>query len=145
MGQRTPRAARIHAKDAAATAQTLGVRLGDGELLVPHCLFVLGLTWFLSALAVYVRDVAQTIGIVVTMLMFLSPVFFPASALPADWRVLVDVNPLAAPIEQFRDLVVWGRLPDVAAVTRSAALGALTAWAGYAWFQKARRGFADVL
>jgi lipopolysaccharide transport system permease protein len=114
-------------------------------MLLPYFLFVLGMTWFVSALAVYVRDVGQTVGVLVTMLMFLSPVFFPASALPADWRVLLDFNPLALPIEQFRDLVVWGRLPDVAAVLRSAALGVLAAWAGYAWFQKARKGFADVL
>jgi lipopolysaccharide transport system permease protein len=114
-------------------------------LLVPYFLFVLGLTWFISALAVYVRDVSQTIGVVVTMLMFLSPLFFPASALPADWRILVHVNPLALPIEQFRDLVVWGRLPDASAVAWGGAFGAITAWAGYAWFQNARRGFADVL
>jgi lipopolysaccharide transport system permease protein len=114
-------------------------------LIVPHALFVLGLTWFISALAVYVRDVAQTLGVVVTMLMFLSPLFFPASALPGDWRVVVDINPLAPPIEQFRELVVWGRLPEAGALMRSGILGVLTAWAGYAWFQKARRGFADVL
>lgn len=114
-------------------------------VLLPFCLFVLGLTWFFSALAVYVRDVAQTIGVMVTMLLFLSPVFFPSSALPADWRVLAHVNPLALPIEQVRDLVIWGRLPAPADVLRTSVIGLVTAWAGFAWFQKARKGFADVL
>jgi lipopolysaccharide transport system permease protein len=114
-------------------------------VLVPHCLFVLGVTWFISSLAVYVRDIAQTIGVLVTMLMFLSPVFFPTSALPPEWRGLIDLNPLALPIEQARDLAVWGRLPTATGLMRTWLVGAVTAWAGFVWFQSSRRGFADVI
>ncbi len=114
-------------------------------VLAPYCLFVLGLSWFVSALAVYVRDVAQTIGVAVSALMFLSPVFFPSSALPAKWRFLVTLNPLAAPIEQSRELLMWGRAPDGLDLLRVWLVGAAIAWIGFAWFQKVRKGFADVL
>jgi lipopolysaccharide transport system permease protein len=114
-------------------------------VLLPFCLFVLGLTWFFSALAVYVRDVAQTITVVVTVLMFLSPLFFPPNALPEAWRFLVVINPLAQPIEQVRQLVIWGQWPDAAGVLQSYLIGAVVGWAGLIWFQRARKGFADVL
>lgn len=114
-------------------------------VLLPFCFFALGLTWFFSALAVYVRDVAQTITVVVTVLMFVSPLFFPPSALPEAWRFLVVINPLALPIEQVRQLVIWGQWPAAGGVLQSYLIGAVVGWAGLIWFQKARKGFADVL
>ncbi len=114
-------------------------------VLAPYCLFVLGLTWFFSALAVYVRDVSQAIVVLVAISMFLSPIFFPSSALPAEWSLLIQVNPLAIPIEQARDLVIWGRPPSPADLATTILVGLISAWTGFAWFQKARRGFADVL
>jgi len=114
-------------------------------LLIPYCLFVLGVTWFISSLAVYVRDVGQTIGVVITMLMFLSPIFFPSSALPEEWRMLTTLNPLADPIEQVRGLLIWGKVPELTEYGMTAVIGATVAWLGFAWFQRVRRGFADVL
>lgn len=114
-------------------------------VLAPYFLFVLGLTYFISALAVFLRDIGQAIGVLVTMLLFLSPIFFPASALPVEWRVLTLVNPLAIPIEQARELLIWGRLPPLSGFVYSTVLGVIVSWTGLAWFQKVRKGFADVL
>jgi lipopolysaccharide transport system permease protein len=114
-------------------------------LILPLCLFTLGLSWFLAALGVYVRDVGQIMPPVVTGLMFLSPIFYPISALPPRIRPLVEYSPLAYSIETVRDAVIMGVLPDAAAWLTALALGILSAALGLAFFQKTRKGFADVL
>ena len=107
----------------------------------------LALTWLLSALGVYVRDLGQVLGIVVSMLMFLSAVFYPLSALPVRWQPLLLLNPLVAVIEQTRDVAVKG-LPPSAWPISAERQGCWDCWpasSASAAFQKARRGFADVL
>lgn len=114
-------------------------------ILVPFCIFVLGLSWILASLGVFLRDVSQFIGIVTTAMLFLSPVFYPASALPEGYRRLLYLNPLTPAIESSRDVLCWGQRPDFWLLLVYS-LGAIVfAWLGFAWFQKTRRGFADVL
>jgi lipopolysaccharide transport system permease protein len=113
--------------------------------LVPLVLLTLGATWLLSALGVFLRDVGQTVGLLTTVLMFASPVFFPVTAIPEQYRAVMYLNPLTFIIEQWRDLLIWGRppaWPELAAMT--VATGVF-AWVGFVWFQKTRHGFADVL
>ena len=114
-------------------------------VLLPLVFYSIGVSWFLSSLAVYIRDVAQTTGLITSVLMFTSPVFYPSSALPERYQPLLYLNPLTLVIEQFRDVVIWGRMPDWKATSLSLALSLAVAWLGFAWFQKTRRGFADVL
>jgi lipopolysaccharide transport system permease protein len=108
-------------------------------------LFIMGLTWGLASLGVYLRDVSQFIGLTVTVLMFLSPIFYPVSALPAEYRYLLRLNPLTPAIEQARDVLLWGKVPDMTMVGVYLVGAAVVAWLGFAWFQKTRKGFADVL
>jgi lipopolysaccharide transport system permease protein len=114
-------------------------------VLVPLLLFTLGGTWLLASLGIYLRDVAQIVGIMTTVLMFLSPIFYPVSALPEHYRFLLMLNPLTPIIEQARDVLYWGKLPDWDLIGICTAIGLFMAWAGFAWFQKTRKGFADVL
>jgi lipopolysaccharide transport system permease protein len=108
-------------------------------------MLTLGLAWMLASLGVFLRDVGQTIGLVTTVLMFLSPVFYPMSALPPQFRPLMLANPLTFIIEQSREVLVWGRVPDGGSLLIYSLVAAAVAWLGYAWFQKTRKGFADVL
>ncbi len=114
-------------------------------VLLPMVLFTLGLCWALASLGVYLRDLAQLMPILTTMLMFLSPLFYPLDAVPKDFRVLFVLNPLATTMEQMRDVTFMGTgiawRPYAALLAGSTAV----AWAGFWWFQKTRRGFADVL
>jgi lipopolysaccharide transport system permease protein len=114
-------------------------------LLLPLVLLTMGVTWFVASVGVFLRDVGQTTGIVTMVMLFLSPVFFPVSALPAGYQVLLHVNPLTFMIEQARDVLVWGRLPDWQGLAVYFLASLLVAWLGLVWFQKTRRGFADVL
>ena len=81
-------------------------------VIAPFCLLVLGLGWFLASLGTYLRDIGQILGTVVTALMFLSPVFFQRASLPAWVGPWIVLNPLTIPIEQTREVLLWGHLPD---------------------------------
>jgi lipopolysaccharide transport system permease protein len=112
---------------------------------VPLMVATVGVCWWLASLGVYLRDAAQIVSLVTTVLMFMSPVFYPVSALPKEYAGFINLNPLTIIIEQARDVLIWNRWPDPLAVLLSFAVSALIAWLGFAWFQKTRRGFADVL
>lgn len=114
-------------------------------ILVPLALLTLGTSWLLASLGVYLRDTTQFIGILVTAMMFLSPIFYPATSLPADQRWILDLNPLTPAIEFTRDVLIRGRMPDASRFAGYCALSAAVAWFGFAWFQKTRKGFADVV
>ncbi len=108
-------------------------------------IITLGLAWMLASLGVFVRDVGQTIGIMTTVMLFLSPVFYPVTALPEAVRPWLLANPLTFIIEQARAVLIWGRMPNWVGLGEYALVAIAIAWAGYAWFQKTRNGFADVL
>ena len=114
-------------------------------VLLPLIILTLGCAWILSSLGVFIRDVSQTIGIVTTVMMFLSPVFFPVTSLPEIYRPLIMANPLTFIIEQSREVLIWGHLPDWIGLGIYAVVATIVAWVGYVWFQKTRKGFADVL
>jgi lipopolysaccharide transport system permease protein len=114
-------------------------------VLLPLLLFTMGLSWALASLGVFLRDVSQIIGIFTTVLMFLSPIFYPATTLPEKYRPLLFMNPLTPVIESTRDVLYWGKIPSFAMLGVYSLIGALIAWLGFAWFQKTRKGFADVL
>lgn len=114
-------------------------------IILPFVLFILGLSWALASLGVFLRDVSQVIGIITTVLMFLSPIFYPATALPETYRHWLYLNPLTPVVEQTRDVLFWGKAPDFALLGLYWMATAAIAWLGFAWFQKTREGFADVL
>lgn len=114
-------------------------------VIMPLALFCLGMAWILSAIGVFLRDVGQTIGVFVTGLMFLSPIFFPLSAIPPRWQAFAKLNPLVFPIEQARNIQVWGNYPNWIEWLIYTLVASLIACLGFAFFQKTRRGFADVL
>lgn len=114
-------------------------------VLLPLVLFTLGLSWMLASLGVYLRDVGQIVGVFTTALLFLSPIFYPVTALPAEYQTLLHLNPLTPVIEQTRQVLVWGKLPDLGFWGGAMVAGSAAAWLGFAWFQKTRKGFADVL
>ena len=114
-------------------------------VLLPLVIFTLGLAWMLASMGVFLRDVGQVIGIITTVMMFLSPVFYQVTALPEEFRPWLMANPLTFIIEQAREVLIWGHLPNWMGLGGYTLVAAAIAWAGYAWFQKTRKGFADVL
>lgn len=106
---------------------------------------LLAIAWSLSALGVYLRDIGQFVGIFSSMLLFLSPIFFPVHAMPEAARGLVYFNPLVTPIEQLRAVTVQNSAPDMGALLPHFLLSVVAAMLAYALFRRLSRGFSDVL
>ena len=114
-------------------------------IILPFALFIMGLSWALASLGVFLRDVSQFMSLIITTLMFLSPIFYPASSLPETYRWILYANPLTPVIEMTRDVLFWGKLPNVTILGTYWLTTGFIAWLGFAWFQKTRKGFADVM
>ena len=114
-------------------------------ILLPFSLFIMGLSWWLASIGVFLRDVSQVIPPLITAMMFLSPLFYPLSALPSNYQPLLYLNPLTITIEELRNLLYWGKGPDYIMLLGYSFLSLIVAYIGFVWFQKTRKGFADVL
>ncbi len=114
-------------------------------IILPLAILITGCTWVLASLGVYIRDINLTIGIITTVMLFLAPVFYSISALPEAYQPYLLLNPLTFIIVQAREVLIWGHIPDWGGLTIYSVIALLVAWVGYAWFQKTRKGFADVL
>lgn len=112
---------------------------------IPLLLMTLGLAWFLASCGVYLRDIGQVIGVITTVLMFLSPIFYPVAGLPEKFQGIMHFNPLTYIVEETRNVMIWGKSLDLLHWSYWTATSALIAWLGFAWFQKTRKGFSDVL
>lgn len=114
-------------------------------VVLPLLLITLGFSWILAALGVYLRDVAQVVSVFTLVLMYLSPIFYPVSMMPEAYRPFMKMSPLTFTVEQVRDVMMWGKGMDWLGWGISMLFAMAIAWVGFAWFQKTRRGFADVL
>lgn len=114
-------------------------------VILPFIVGILGISWFLASVGVFMRDVNQTVGILTTALMFLSPVFYSVDNLPPKFKSLVLANPATFIIEQARVVLIWGNMPNWFGLGIYTVVSLVFAWAGFWWFQKTRKGFSDVL
>lgn len=114
-------------------------------VILPFAVGIVGVSWFLASVGVFMRDVNQTVGILTTALMFLAPVFYSVDNVPASFKPVVMANPATFIIEQARVVLIWGHMPDWFGLAVYSLVSLFIAWAGFWWFQKTRRGFSDVL
>lgn len=114
-------------------------------LILPLVLLTMGVAWFLAATGVYLRDIGQVTGIITAIMLFMAPVFYPLSALPEKYRFIIQLNPLTFVIESARRVLIWGEPFSPSAWVVYSLISVAVASAGFWWFQRTRRGFADVL
>ncbi|AXE66228.1 hypothetical protein BBF93_03540 [Hyphomonas sp. CACIAM 19H1] len=112
---------------------------------LPTLLYALGIAWLLSALGVYLRDLRHVVAVIISMLMFLSPIFYPIETLPAALQPILKASPLTPSLEASKDVLFWGVLPDPLFFGGSTVLSLLVCVAGFVAFNRLRRGFADVV
>jgi len=107
--------------------------------------FVAGAIWLLASLGVFLRDLKQAVGIVTMALMFLAPIMYPRSLIPMPYRSWMNLNPLTVIVESSQDVLVWGRQPSWSHLGLYALASCVFAWLAFVWFERSRKGFADVL
>ncbi len=114
-------------------------------VIAPLLLMSAGAGWFLASLGTYTRDIGQFIGTFATALLFLAPIFFPSTALPVWVQPWLALNPVTIPVEQAREVLIFGKMPDWDALYGYTLIAVIVCASGFLWFQKTRKGFADVL
>ena len=114
-------------------------------VLVPLILISTAAGWLLASLGVYVRDVGQMTILIVTALLYTAPVFFPLEQMKPGIQAVMRYNPLTELIVQARNVLLWGQWPDWSALASYTFFALIACWIAYAWFQRTRAGFIDVL
>jgi lipopolysaccharide transport system permease protein len=114
-------------------------------VIIPLSLCTLGAAWFLSSIGVFLRDLQHGTAIITTILMFLSPIFYPLSAVPERLRALIFLNPLTPVVEMIRGALFFNTAPDAGVLAGSILVSWFVAAAGYWWFMRTKKGFADVV
>jgi homopolymeric O-antigen transport system permease protein len=114
-------------------------------LLVPQILFTAGLCWFLAALGVFVRDLGQVIGFVLTLWFFLTPICYPEASLPAIAIPILSKNPIYVLVRGYRAIFLEGHAPAFGPLWKLWLVSAVVFIAGHAWFYKLRKSFADII
>lgn len=114
-------------------------------VLLPLVCLALGLSWFLASLGVFLRDIGHTVTLIMQVLFFLTPIFYPREALPERLRFIIDLNPLAPIVDNVRRVSVLGLPPRWEGLAFSMVVGCVVLCLGHAWFAKSKRAFADVI
>jgi lipopolysaccharide transport system permease protein len=114
-------------------------------VILPLLLLSLGLGWFLASLGVFVRDLSHVIALVVQVLMFATPIFYPLESIPVKLQPIVSMNPLTSIIENMRRVIFRTEPPQWWALCGWTVVSAIVMLLGYAWFMRTKRAFADVI
>ncbi|MGD1070471.1 MAG: ABC transporter permease [Bryobacteraceae bacterium] len=114
-------------------------------ILIPQILLTTGIAWFLAALAVFVRDLGQVIGYLLTILMFVTPIFYPEQALPKLAAAVLRKNPIFVLVRAYRATLLDASAPDWRALGWLALASLIIFVLGHAWFYKLRKSFADLI
>jgi len=114
-------------------------------VMLPLFVFTLGISYLVASLGVFVRDTSYVIGVILQILFFATPIFYPVSAIPENLRWVLEVNPLTIFIEQARRVFLYGQLPDWHFLGVSALVSVIVLQLGFYFFIRTKRGFADVL
>jgi lipopolysaccharide transport system permease protein len=114
-------------------------------IVAPYLVFVVALVLFFAAVGVYLRDLSQVVALLITVTMFLTPIFFPIEAVPERFRIAIWLNPLTFVVQQVRSAVIFGEWPNFVGLTIYAAASMVALAFSFWLFQRLRNGFADVL
>ncbi len=113
--------------------------------IAPLVLLLAGLAWWFAALGTYLRDINQVLAPLVTALLFLGPILYPIESFAPEVRPWLVLSPLTVPIEAFRDVLIWGELPNWTHLGVYTLVAIVITVLGWIVFSRTRAGFADVL
>jgi len=114
-------------------------------LMAIQCVFMAGVACLAASLSVYLRDIPNLVGLGTTLLFYLTPVFYPLSRVPEDYRWLLELNPIGQLLEAYRAVLLYGTWPDAATIAWVSALAVATAVAGVMVFRRLAPGVVDRL
>ncbi len=114
-------------------------------LVIPQLLFTLGAAWLIASLGVFLRDIAQGITLLLMAWMYLTPIIYPESIVPARFRVFINLNPFTSLVRSYRRIFLEGAAPDWSGLAYFTGFAIVSFLVGYWWFARTRKNFADVI
>ena len=114
-------------------------------IVLPVIIMVLGLSWILMSIGLYVQDTQQVVGLILTVTLFTCPIFYPLSVVPEPWQSWLYLNPLTTVVEMIRASVFRAEIPDAGIWAIYLGVSIVICWLGWIWFMTTRRGFADAV
>jgi lipopolysaccharide transport system permease protein len=114
-------------------------------IVFSQILLTTGLSWLLASLGVFVRDLQHVISLGLSAWMYSTPIVYPASALPANLKFILYINPLAGIVTDYRRVILQGQSPDWLTYAAYTAVGVGMWFAGFYFFHKTKKSFADVM
>ncbi|MGD0299041.1 MAG: ABC transporter permease [Bryobacteraceae bacterium] len=114
-------------------------------LLIPQLLFTLGVCWFLAGLGVFVRDLGQIMGFLLTLWFFITPICYPEASLPGNALFILRKNPMYVLVRGYRAILLEGHSPELLPLVKLWIIAAIVFFLGHGWFYKLRKSFADVI
>ena len=114
-------------------------------VLIPLILLSCGLSFLAASLSVFFRDIQHLIVVIIQILFFMTPIFYPIQAIPEQYRWVMRINPLASIVEQARTVFLYGKMLDWTMYGTGLLISLAIFQLGLVWFIKTKKGFADVL
>jgi len=114
-------------------------------LLIPQLLFTLGAAWLIASLGVFLRDISQGITLLLMAWMYLTPIIYPETIVPERFKPFIKLNPFTAMAGNYRRIFLEGAAPDWNGLLYFTGWAVVSFMAGYWWFARTRKNFADVI
>jgi lipopolysaccharide transport system permease protein len=114
-------------------------------LLIPQLLATFGAAWLIASLGVFFRDIVQGINLLLMAWMYLTPIIYPESLVPARYQPIVNLNPFTPLVRNYRRIILEGSLPDWRGLAYFGLFAVVSFVLGYWWFARTRKNFADVV
>ncbi len=114
-------------------------------IFIPHFMFTAGLSWFLGSLGVFIRDCRHFIALALSAWMYMTPILYPPERMPEHLQFLLWINPMAGIITDYRRVIIEGQLPNFTSFAVYTAVSLAVCFAGFTFFHKTKRSFADVV
>lgn len=114
-------------------------------LMALQLLLTIGLSWFISSIGVFIKDVSHIIGLVLLAWMFLTPIMYPESMVPKQFGFILLLNPLATLVTSYRLVIIEGQQPDFIRLIILSFFIIAVFCTGYEFFGKAKTAFSDVV
>ncbi|MGQ3301740.1 ABC transporter permease [Reyranella sp.] len=114
-------------------------------IFIPFMAFLIGMSWFLAALGAFTRDAGYLMITIVPLFMFATPIFYSHTGLPAPFNFWIYANALTGFVEVMRDVVLFGKLPNMIVYGWTLLISVFSFYFGYWFFDRYRNVIVDVL
>lgn len=114
-------------------------------VMIPQLLFTVGIGWFLASIGVFIRDVREIVNIALMAWMYMTPIFYPTDLIPESFKLIMKLNPMYTVVGSYRDVLIYGKPPDLMGLSILTLFSVVIALLGYMWFMRNKKEFADVI